>query len=85
MPGENKGIFGFNLIWQFGISAPLEPLAPFACELGTTFQQRVFIGEPLLHVDGKPPGGLACASFGLSRGSALNPFEPPTATQLVSP
>ena len=41
------------------------------------------IGEPLLNADGNPPGGLACGSFGLSRGAVLNPFEPQTAT-LVS-
>jgi len=29
-------------------SGTLEPLAPFACELGTTFQQRVQIGQRLL-------------------------------------
>ena len=27
------------------------------------------LGEPLLNYDEEPPGGLACASFGLSRGS----------------
>jgi len=32
-----------------------------------------------LNADAKPPGGLACGSFGLSRGSVLNPFEPRTA------
>ena len=37
-------------------------------------------GEPLLNADGEPTGGLACGSFGLSRDSALNPFEPQTAT-----
>jgi len=36
------------------------------------------IGEPLSNGDGKPPGKLACGSFGLSRGSLLNPFEPQT-------
>jgi len=34
------------------------------------------MGSPLLNADGKkPPGGLACGSFGLCRGSVLNPFE----------
>jgi len=28
------------------------------------------MGEPLSNADGKPPGGLACGSFGLSRGSS---------------
>ena len=36
-------------------------------ELGKSFQWRVR-GEPLLNADGEPPGGLACGSFGLSRG-----------------
>ena len=39
-------------------------------------------GEPLLDADGEPPGGLACGSFGLSRGSVLNSFEPQTAATL---
>ena len=37
-------------------------------------------GEPLLNADGQLSSGLACGSFGLSRGSVLNPFEPQTAT-----
>ena len=39
------------------------------------------MGKPVLNADGKPPGGRACGSFGLSRGSLLNrSFEPQTAT-----
>ena len=34
--------------------------------------------------NGKPPGGLACGSFGLSCGSTFDPFEPQTATQVRS-
>ena len=37
---------------------------------------RFIRGEPLLNADGKPPGGLACGSFGLSRGSIL--LSPPS-------
>ena len=45
------------------------------------------IGEP--HSDGKPAGGLACGglacgSFGLSRGSVVDPFEPQTATLVAT-
>jgi len=40
-------------------------------------------GEPLLNADGRPPGGRACGSFGLSHGSGIEPFEPKMAT-LVS-
>ena len=37
-----------------------------------------------MNADGKPPGGLACGSFELSRGSVIEPFkiEPLTATLL---
>jgi len=31
----------------------------------------------------KPPGGLACGSFGLSRGSIIEPFEPQTASLVI--
>jgi len=30
----------------------------------------------MLHADGKPSVGRACGSFGLSRGSLIDPFEP---------
>jgi len=42
------------------------------------------MGEPLLNADGKPPGGLACDSFGLSRGSVIEPFEPQRANLVVT-
>ena len=37
-----------------------------------------------MNADAKPPGGRACGSFGLSRGSVIEPFEPHTATQVLS-
>jgi hypothetical protein len=40
------------------------------------------IGEPLLNADGKPLGGLACDSVGLSRGSFIEPSKPQTVTLL---
>ena len=40
----------------------------FARELGTSLFNREFDRGGLLNADGKPPGGLACDSFGLSRG-----------------
>ena len=36
---------------------------------GRRFNRGLRSGGPLLNADGKPPGGLACGSFGLSRGS----------------
>ena len=61
-------------------SGVLEPLAPFVCHLRDNVSIEGSIeGRSLLHADGEPPGGLACGSFGLSRGSVLNPFEPQTA------
>jgi len=47
---------------------------PSACE--TTWDNVSMegsIGKPLLNAHRKPPGGLACGSFGLSRGSLLGP------------
>ena len=32
-----------------------------------------------------PPGGLACGSFGLSRGSVIDPFEPQHGSTLCNP
>ena len=62
--------------WPFGT-----PLAP---EVRVrTFQLEGLMGEPLLNADGKPPGGLAWGSFGLSRASLLNHFEPQTASLSV--
>ena len=44
-------------------------------ELGKSFQSSVQQGQPLFNANGKRLGGLACCSFGLSRGSFLNkPF-----------
>ena len=37
-------------------------------------------GGRVLNADGKPPGGRACGSFGLSRGFIVEPIEPQTAT-----
>jgi len=45
------------------------PLALIACELGTTFQQR--INSP--NYEWEAPGGLACGSFELSRSSLNRP------------
>ena len=43
-----------------------------------SFNRGLDSGQPLLNADGKPPGGLACGAFGLSRGSVIEPFEPQT-------
>lgn len=47
---------------------PLEPFALFACE---RFNGGLDRGA-LSHADGKPPGKLACGSFGLLHGSVLD-------------
>jgi len=47
---------------------------------GQRFNRGLDRGEALLNVDGKPPGGQACGSFGLSRGSVFEPLEPQMAT-----
>jgi len=46
------------------------PLAPFACQLGKSFQSEGSMGEAPFSADEKSPDGLACGSFGQSRGSS---------------
>jgi len=46
------------------------PLAPFAYQLGKSFKSEGSMGEALVSADGKSPDGLACGSFGQSRGSS---------------
>ena len=46
----------------------------FACELGKSFQLEGSMGKPLWNAEGEPYGGLASGSFGLSRGSFIEPI-----------
>ena len=66
-------------------SGPLEPVARFACVNSGQRFNRGFDRETLLNADGKPPGGLACGSFGLSRGSSWNHLnrKPPVCLEVL--